>query len=62
MEDRILSIEELAERYAVPVSTVWKWNAEGSGPPYFPVGKYKRYRLADVVAWEKARVVKSRTA
>ncbi len=57
MEDKPLTTKELAERYGVPIETVWKWSAKGTGPAYFRIGKRNLYRVADVLAWEKSRVV-----
>ena len=55
--DKPLTIKELAERYGVPVSTVYLWNREGTGPKRMAIGKRVFYRLPDVLAWEKSRVV-----
>jgi excisionase family DNA binding protein len=61
-DSRHLTVEELAEREGVPVKTIYKWNGEGTGPRYLRVGIHCRYRLSDVLAWEKSRVVDSRPA
>jgi predicted DNA-binding transcriptional regulator AlpA len=55
--DRHLTIEELAERESVAVRTVYGWNQTGTGPRYLRIGHLCRYRLADVIAWEKTRIV-----
>jgi excisionase family DNA binding protein len=47
---------DLAAREGVPLSTVYKWNAEGTGPRYMRIGKHVRYRLEDVEAWEAQQV------
>jgi predicted DNA-binding transcriptional regulator AlpA len=57
MGDKPLTIDELRERYGVPLSTVYQWNREGTGPQYMKIGKRVYYRPADVFAWEKSRVV-----
>jgi predicted DNA-binding transcriptional regulator AlpA len=41
----------------VPLQTVYSWNSTGDGPRYLKVGRYVRYRLRDVEAWEVARLV-----
>jgi len=46
--DDLLTVEEVAEIFRVPVATVRKWRNEGSGPPGFRVGKYVRYRRSAV--------------
>jgi predicted DNA-binding transcriptional regulator AlpA len=52
-----LSPEALAERYGVPLETVYGWNKTRRGPRYMKIGRHVRYRLADVLAWEKSRLV-----
>jgi predicted DNA-binding transcriptional regulator AlpA len=52
-----LTVEDLARREGVPVQTVYGWNKTRTGPPFMKIGRYARYRLADVIAWEKARTV-----
>lgn len=51
----MLSVAELAKRYDVAVQTVYHWNHFGRGPQFIKVGRLPRYRLADVLAWEKQR-------
>lgn len=53
--EKHLSIQDLAERESVPVSTVYRWNTRGEGPRYLKIGRHVRYRLADVEAWERTR-------
>lgn len=55
--DKPLTPAELAERYGVPVSTVYRWNYSGTAPRRILVGRHVRYRLADVEAWEESRQV-----
>jgi predicted DNA-binding transcriptional regulator AlpA len=58
VEDRVLTLQELADRYQVSVWTVYSWNKTRTGPAYFrPGGLVCRYRLADVLAWERTRMV-----
>jgi excisionase family DNA binding protein len=54
--DKYLTTEELAERYSVSVWTVYDWNKRGTGPRYMKLRTLCRYKLADVLAWEKTRV------
>lgn len=51
-----LTPQDLAARVGVPVATVYNWRTTGYGPRGFRVGKYLRYRLADVEAWEAEQV------
>ncbi len=52
-----LTPEELAGRERVPLATIYQWNSRGNGPPFMKIGRYVRYRLVDVVEWEKSRCV-----
>jgi excisionase family DNA binding protein len=51
MNDRLLSIEDLSGYLQVPVNTLYQWRKTDKGPAGFRVGKYVRYRRADVDAW-----------
>ena len=54
-QGQFLSVEQLADRYAVSGATVHQWLYKGSGPRSLKIGKYRRFRLADVLAWENER-------
>jgi excisionase family DNA binding protein len=50
MTDRFLTADELAERLSVPVS--WIRESTRSGAiPHVQLGRYRRYREADVMRW-----------
>jgi hypothetical protein len=49
-----LSEGEVAARYQVPAPTVKTWRRKRTGPRYFYAGRHVRYRLADLIAWEKS--------
>jgi excisionase family DNA binding protein len=48
-----LTIDELAERYQVPVATVRYWRHLGTGPKAVKIGRFVRFGLDDVLAWER---------
>jgi excisionase family DNA binding protein len=52
--EKHLTPEDLAERVRVPVSTVYQWNSRGGGPRFMRVGRYVRYKIADVNVWEES--------
>jgi hypothetical protein len=54
---RHLTPEQLAERLGKPVGTLKRWRRTRTGPPFMHVGRDVRYRLTDVEAWEKTRLV-----
>ncbi len=48
-----LTVEDFARREQVPVATVYTWNSLGIAPPRIKIGRHVRYRLADVIEWER---------
>lgn len=54
--ERHLTPQDLALRVGVPVQTVYGWRVYGKGPRGMRVGKYVRYRLEDVLAWEESQL------
>lgn len=56
METTFLSVAELADRYDVPVATVYAWLHKGTAPPSLKVGRYRRFRLCDAESWERERI------
>jgi len=50
--ERLLTADELAERWQVPKSHVYRLTREGKLPTV-KLGRYCRYRLAAVEAWEQ---------
>lgn len=55
-QERLLTMQDVADRYGVPLATVRKWRSTGYGPKGFPVGKYVRYRLENCLAFEEAQL------
>lgn len=49
------SPEELAERFKVPVRTVYMWRVRGTGPKGYRIGRHVRYRLKDIESWLETR-------
>lgn len=54
----LLTPHSLADRYGLPVATIYRWRSTGTGPRGFRVGKFVRYRLEDVEAWENEQIAK----
>ena len=55
--DRLLTYGELAEWVQVPERTVRKWVAEGAGPRVIAIGRHRRIRASDALAWLATRYV-----
>ncbi len=45
------TVQDVSDYLRVPVQTLYSWRTQGSGPPARRVGKYLRYRPADVERW-----------
>lgn len=56
-EAELLTQDDMAARYHKRPETIRDWRKDRLGPPWLKVGKDVFYRLADVLAWEAARVV-----
>lgn len=48
------TVQDVSEYLRVPVQTLYSWRSQGSGPLARRVGKYLRYRPADVEQWLEA--------
>lgn len=51
INDRLLTIKEVADYLGVPVTTLYQWRYRGKGPPGLRVGRHVRYRRSDVDDW-----------
>ncbi|MEV0043947.1 helix-turn-helix domain-containing protein [Nocardia rhamnosiphila] len=51
-----LSTRDVAQRLKIPAKTLSSWAAAGRGPRFARIGRYRRYRLADLLAWEQERL------
>ena len=56
MSDRLLTPQELAERWSVPKTQVYRLTREGE-IPVVKLGKYYRYRLDAIERWENGETV-----
>ena len=45
------TVEDVSKFLGVPVNTLYQWRHRGYGPAARRVGRYIRYKAADVVAW-----------
>lgn len=62
-----LTEAEFAQRVGIGIATVRIWRKNGTGPDYLKLSDSAtsgtiRYRLADIEAWETARLRQSATA
>ncbi len=52
---KFLDSKDLAERWRVPVQTVYGLRYRNEAPPAMRVGRELRWALSDIEAWEAAR-------
>ncbi len=50
-DSRLLTTPEVAQYLGIPVATLYQWRTRGIAPRAVRVGKYLRFRRADVDAW-----------
>ena len=50
-DDRLWTVNDVSTYLGIPVQTLYAWRSAGTGPPARRVGKWLRYRQADVRAW-----------
>lgn len=55
-DDTWLTTEEVATRLKVPKKTLSTWACAKRGPRYAHVGRFRRYKLDDLVAWEEKQL------
>jgi excisionase family DNA binding protein len=53
--DRLMTMAEVSDLLGIPVSTLYGWRHRGEGPAGYRIGRYVRYRRAEVEAWIEAR-------
>jgi excisionase family DNA binding protein len=58
--ESLMTVEELAEYLNVPVKTVYRWRLTGAGPRGARVGRYVRFRRADVDSWLERQLKEER--
>ncbi|WP_327097336.1 helix-turn-helix domain-containing protein [Nocardia vinacea] len=54
-----LSTDDVAERLKIPKKTLAAWASAGRGPRFARMGRYRRYRLSDLLAWEQEQLDKT---
>ncbi|HKY77757.1 MAG TPA: helix-turn-helix domain-containing protein [Acidimicrobiia bacterium] len=50
-DDCLMTIEEVGVYLQVPIRTLYDWRHKGCGPRGMRVGRYVRYRRAEVDVW-----------
>lgn len=53
-----LSTIEVATRLKIPPKTLANWASAGKGPRFAKIGRYRRYHIDDLTAWEQAMLTR----
>jgi excisionase family DNA binding protein len=51
MTQELLTQQQLAHELQVSLRTLERWRQEGTGPAFIRIGRFPRYRRADIDAW-----------
>jgi excisionase family DNA binding protein len=51
----LLTVDDLARLLRVPKATIYRWRTTGDGPRGYVIGRYVRFRRAEVEAWLEER-------
>jgi excisionase family DNA binding protein len=62
MKDRLLTPQEVAEYFGVPLATLYQWRSRGVAPRGIRVGRHIRFRESDLDAFVAARLDQPRAA
>jgi predicted DNA-binding transcriptional regulator AlpA len=54
-ESRLWTVQDVSEFLQVPAKTLYQWRLRNYGPKGRRVGRYIRYKQADVIAWVDSR-------
>lgn len=61
--EKLITTQELAERWGIHPNTLSNWRSQNRGPKYVKIGGMKKspvyYRLKDILAYEKKSTVKT---
>ena len=55
---KLMTVEDLADRVNLSVSTIRYWAQQGTGPRSIKLGRRRMYRPEDVEAWLEAQISK----
>ncbi len=48
-----MSTDEVAQHLKIPPKTLANWASLGRGPRFARIGRFRRYKLSDLIAWEQ---------
>jgi excisionase family DNA binding protein len=52
--DEILTTDEVCALLKIEKRTLYKRTSEGTGPPFYKIGRHNRWKRSEVLAWFEA--------
>ena len=56
--DRLWTSQDAAYFLGIPIKTLYQMTYKGTGPKCYKVGKYRRFKPSEVLAWVNAQALK----
>jgi len=54
--DEILTTEEVCTLLKMKKATLYRHTSQGTGPPFYKIGKHNRWKRSEVMAWFDAHL------
>ena len=51
VRDEILTTEEVCTLLKMKKATLYRHTCQGTGPPFYKIGKHNRWKRSEVMAW-----------
>ena len=51
VRDEILTTEEVCALLKIKKATLYRHTGQGTGPPFYKIGKHNRWKRSEVFAW-----------
>jgi excisionase family DNA binding protein len=56
VRDEILTTEEVCTLLKIKKATLYRHTSQGTGPPFYKIGKHNRWKRSEVMAWFDAHL------
>ena len=56
LRDEILTTEEVCILLKIKKATLYRHTSQGTGPPFYKIGKHNRWKRSEVMAWFDAHL------
>ena len=56
MPDEILTTDDVCALLKIKKATLYRHTSQGTGPPFYKIGKHNRWKRGEVMAWFDAHL------